>query len=47
MRIKITLAQWKAILTKTEKVHYPVTIVMKGIDKNELKEVIKLLNKKD
>jgi len=44
--IRITLAQLKMILTTTDKVHYPINIVMKDIDKEELKEVIKLLKKK-
>ncbi len=45
MKIKMTLEQLKMVLT-TEKPKYPITVVMKGIDINELKDVIKLLKKK-
>lgn len=45
MKIKITLAQLKKVLT-TEKPKYPITVIMKGIDEAELKDVIKLLKKK-
>ena len=45
MKMKITLEQLKMVLT-TEKPKYPITVVMNGIDKSELKDVIKLLKKK-
>ncbi|SFQ45228.1 CBS domain-containing protein [Flavobacterium akiainvivens] len=45
MKIKITLEQLKRVLT-TEKPKYPITVVMKGIDKAELEDVVKLLKKK-
>lgn len=46
MKIKITLAQLKTVLT-TEKPKYPITVIMNGINKTELKDVIKLLKKKN
>jgi hypothetical protein len=42
MKYRMTLTQLKTIL-QHEKPKFPITIIMKGIDKNELKEVIKLL----
>jgi len=44
--IKITLAQLKMLLITTDKVHYPINIIMKDIDKEELKDVLKLLKTK-
>ena len=41
----MTLEQLKMVLT-TEKPKYTITVVMKGIDINERKDVIKLLKKK-
>jgi endonuclease V-like protein UPF0215 family len=46
MKLKITLDQLKKIL-KTEKPKFPITIIMAGIDRKELEEVIKLLKKRD
>jgi hypothetical protein len=46
MKLKITLDQLKRVL-KVEKPKFPITIIMKNIDKAELKEVIELLEKKD
>lgn len=45
MKIRLTLPQLKKIL-QTEDPKYPITIIMKGIDKVELKEVIKILKEK-
>lgn len=47
MKLKITIEQLKRVL-QTEKPKYPITIIMKGIDKEEMKELAKLLkDKKD
>ena len=45
MKVKLTLAQLKKIL-QTEEPKYPITIFMAGIDKEELKEVVKILKAK-
>jgi len=45
MKIRLTLAQLKRIL-KTEKAKYPITIIMAGIDRAELQELLKLLREK-
>ena len=48
MKIRMTIDQLKKIL-KTEKPKYPITIIMKGIDKEQFKELVKTLkeNRKD
>lgn len=45
MKLKITIEQLKKVL-QTEKPKYPITIIMKGIDKEEMKELVKLLKDK-
>jgi len=45
MKVKLTLAQLKKIL-QTEEPKFPITIIMAGIDKDELKEVVKILKAK-
>lgn len=44
-KIRITTKQMLKIL-ETEKLKFPVTIFMAGIDKTELDEIIKLLKSK-
>ena len=45
MKVKLTLAQLKKIL-QTEEPKFPITIIMSGIDREELKDVVKLLKAK-
>lgn len=45
MKVKLTLDQLKKVL-KTEEAKYPITIIMNGIDREELKELIKILKAK-
>lgn len=45
MRVKLTLDQLKKVL-KTEEAKFPITIIMDGIDREELKELIKILKAK-
>lgn len=45
MKITLTVSQIKKLL-QDHPIHLPITIIMKGIDREELKEIIKLLNKK-
>lgn len=42
MKIRLTIDQFKKVL-KTEKPKFPITIIMKGIDKEELKALVKTL----
>ncbi len=42
MKIRLTIDQFKKIL-KTEKPKYPITIFLKGIDKEEIKTLVKML----
>lgn len=46
MRIKVTISQLKWIL-QSQYPKYPIEIMMKNIDKNELLKIGKLLKKKD
>ena len=45
MKLIMTLAQLKKVL-KTEEAKYPIKIIMKGIDKAELMELVKVLKAK-
>jgi len=45
MKIRITFEQLKRVL-ETEPPKFPITIGMKGIDKKEMDELVKLLNPK-
>ena len=45
MRLKITIKQLGEVL-KTQPVKYPIEIMMKNVDREELKEIGKLLKKK-
>lgn len=45
MKIKLTIGQLKKIL-KTQSPKYPITIMMTGIDKAELAELVTLLKSK-
>ncbi len=42
MKIRLTIEQLKKVL-KTEKPKYPIKIIMKGIDKEQLKELVNTL----
>lgn len=44
-KIRLTLPQLKKIL-QTENPRYPITFFLKGIDREELAEVIKILKSK-
>ena len=46
MKIILSVSQIKKLLQDNQPVHYPITIIMKGIDREELKEILKLLKKK-
>lgn len=45
MKIRITTTQLKKVL-KVQPLKLPITIIMKGIDKAEMDEIIKLLKVK-
>ncbi|MEC4005516.1 hypothetical protein OX283_012670 [Flavobacterium sp. SUN052] len=45
MKIILTVSQIKKLL-ENQPAHFPITIIMKGIDREELKEIAKLLKKK-
>lgn len=45
MKIILTVSQIKKLLQE-QPTHFPITIIMKGIDREELKEIIKLVKKK-
>lgn len=45
MRLKITIKQLGEVL-KTQPVKYPIEIIMKNVDREELKQIVQLLNKK-
>ena len=45
MKVKLTLAQLKRIL-ETEQPKYPITIVMAGLDRDEVMEIAKILQSK-
>lgn len=45
MKLKMTIDQFFRVI-KTEKPHYPITIVMKGIDKAKVEKLIKILKSK-
>ena len=45
MKIILTVSQIKKLL-QDQPAHFPITIIMKGIDREELKEIGKLLKKK-
>jgi hypothetical protein len=44
MKLKITTSQLREML-KSQSVHFPITIIMKGIDQDELKAITRLLKK--
>jgi len=45
MKIILTTSQIKKIL-QDQPAHFPITIIMKGIEREEFKEIIKLVKKK-
>lgn len=45
MKIILTVSQIKKLL-ENQPAHFPITIIMKGIDREELTEIAKLLKKK-
>lgn len=45
MKIILTVSQIKKLL-EDQPAHFPITFIMKGIDREELKEIAKLLKKK-
>ncbi len=46
MKIILSVSQIKKLLHDNQPVHHPITIIMKGIDREEFKELVKLLKKK-